>query len=135
MPENKSKWHDRTVYSGLKNAVKKIDFEVSKIRKWNHQGSTLAAVYINRSRNNSKHRLRRINTKKKENDSKNSDKNNVNDNINIRNYEESDENDFDCNYSIVTINVGDSRIVLARGPRAIDLTTDHKPNMRQRNCQ
>lgn len=130
MPENKSKWHDRTVYSGLKNAVKKIDFEVSKIRKWNHQGSTLAAVYINRSRNNSKHRLRRINTKKKENDSKNSDKNNVNDNINIRNYEESDENDFDCNYSIVTINVGDSRIVLARGPRAIDLTTDHKPNMR-----
>lgn len=130
MPENKSKWHDRTVYSGLKNAVKKIDFEVSKIRKWNHQGSTLAAVYINRSRNNSKHRLRRINTKKKENDIKNSDKNNVNDNINIRNYEESDENDFDCNYSIVTINVGDSRIVLARGPRAIDLTTDHKPNMR-----
>ena len=130
MPENKSKWHDRTVYSGLKNAVKKIDFEVSKIRKWNHQGSTLAAVYINRSRNTSKHRLRRINTKKKENGSKNSDKNNVNDNINIRNYEESDENDFDCNYSIVTINVGDSRIVLARGPRAIDLTTDHKPNMR-----
>ena len=115
MPENKNKWNDKTVYSGLKGAVKKVDFDVTRIRKWNHQGSTLAAVYINRKRNRKK---------------KSSIKNTGDDDKNYINYDESDDNNDDCNYSILTVNLGDSRIVLARGLRAIDLTTDHKPNMR-----
>ena len=49
MPENKSKWTDEIVYSALKEAVRKVDFEVTKIRKWDRQGSTVAAVYINES--------------------------------------------------------------------------------------
>ena len=117
MPENKNKWNDKTVYSGLKGAVKKVDFDVTRIRKWNHQGSTLAAVYINRKRN----RKKKISTK------------NNREGDNYANYNESEERDDDCNYSILTINLGDSRIVLSRGPRAIDLTTDHKPNMRSAN--
>ena len=129
MPEKKSKWNDKTVYSGLKNAVKKVDNEILKIKNWNHQGSTLSAVYIN------KNKLK--NTGKYFNEIKNkhtlvTDKNDKSDkNVeNEDNDENSDENDINCNYSILTVNVGDSRIVLSRGKRAIELTTDHKPNMR-----
>lgn len=121
MPENKNKWNDKIIYCALKNAVKKVDFEVTKVRSWNRQGSTLTAIYINKNKNS----FFRYNQNPNADNSKNSK---------ISNYDDheksSDESRVEPNYSILTINVGDSRIVLARGRKAIDLTSDHKPNMR-----
>lgn len=120
MPENRDKWTDRTIYSGLKNAVKKVDFEVSRIKSWNHQGSTLAAVYINKRPKNPQ----TISESTESSSSECADE---------RHQDKSQRNDsekLDNKYSIFTINVGDSRIVLGRGKIAIDLTTDHKPNSR-----
>ena len=33
----------------MEEAVRKVDYEVTKIRKWDRQGSTVAVVYINES--------------------------------------------------------------------------------------
>ena len=128
MPENKSMWTDEIVYSGLKEAVKKVDFEVTKIRKWDRQGSTVAAVYINGSESEGEteneillNDFRKDNLQDEgevENDEDNEEENAVKDSAGMK------------NYSILTVNVGDSRIVLARNKRAIDLTSDHKPNLR-----
>lgn len=37
--------------------------------------------------------------------------------------------------SIVTVNLGDSRIVLSQGGKAIDLTVDHKPSVRSEKSE
>lgn len=126
MPENKSKWTDEIVYSALKEAVRKVDFEVTKIRKWDRQGSTVAAVYINES-----HR-----EKGNESLSEGTNETDLNSEDELENDDDNEEekvlkgNTGMNNYSILTVNVGDSRVVLARSKRAIDLTSDHKPNLR-----
>ena len=120
MPENRDKWTDRTVYSGLKNAVKKVDFEVTRIKSWKHQGSTLAAVYINK-------RAKCPQTMSESTVTSSSDNMDDKNHLKLQRY---DHDKSDNKYSIFTINVGDSRIVLGRGKIAIDLTTDHKPNSR-----
>jgi serine/threonine protein phosphatase PrpC len=137
LPESKSDWNDSVIYSGLGNAVKKVDFEVSKVKNWNRQGSTLSAVYINKIRAKSR-------------DSEEDDDGgviNTDDSIDnsdtvkhrtshthtsnmIESQRKNEESEVENDYSILTVNVGDSRIVLARGRKAIDLTCDHKPNMR-----
>ena len=137
MPENKSKWTDEIVYSGLKEAVKKVDFEVTKIRKWDRQGSTVAAVYINKCDTEGEGESDSDNERDSEsllNDSKEDCHNNDE----VENEEDNEEEEERVvkgpivmnNYSILTVNVGDSRVVLARSRRAIDLTSDHKPNLR-----
>lgn len=117
------------MYSALEEAVRKVDYEVTKIRKWDRQGSTVAAVYINESHG------------EQGNESLSEDASEAD--LNNEDESENDENDDDNeeekvlkehtgmnNYSILTVNVGDSRVVLARSKRAIDLTSDHKPNLR-----
>jgi serine/threonine protein phosphatase PrpC len=138
MPENKSKWTDEIVYSGLKEAVKKVDFEVTKIRKWDRQGSTVAAVYINKCDSEGKGKSDNESERDSEsslNDSKKEDYHNDDDTENEDDNEEEEDRAVKRpigmkNYSILTVNVGDSRVVLARSRRAIDLTSDHKPNLR-----
>jgi serine/threonine protein phosphatase PrpC len=141
LPENKSDWNDSIIYSGLGNAVKKVDFEVSKVKNWNRQGSTLSAIYINKIQaKNSNHRdgngdgdcngvvsaddnIDNVDTLRDRTPHTNT--NNI-----IENQRKIEESEMENDYSILTVNVGDSRIVLARGRKAIDLTCDHKPNMR-----
>ena len=143
MPENKSQWTDEIVYSGLKEAVKKVDFEVTKIRKWDRQGSTVAAVYINKCENEGEGEGESKSDNESErasegslNDSKKEDCHNDDEVENEDDNEEEEESRAVKgpigmkNYSILTLNVGDSRVVLARSRRAIDLTSDHKPNLR-----
>lgn len=136
MPENKNKWYDKIIFSGLKNAVKKVDSEVTRIKNWDHQGSTLSAIYINREKmknnNNYGNNKKNKKSKKHEKETENENENDSADKIIERNEinANSNRNDHINDYSIITVNVGDSRIVLARGWKAIDLTTDHKPNSR-----
>jgi serine/threonine protein phosphatase PrpC len=46
MPE-KRPWTDSSVSLGLEGALNKVDSEVTKVHRWDHEGSTLAAVFIN----------------------------------------------------------------------------------------
>ena len=132
MPEIKNDWNDSNIYSGLGKAVKKVDFEVSKVKNWNRQGSTLSAIYINKIRTNH----RNSNDYNPTNNDDNldsigtSEHRNRHNDENTKNETKNEETDEEKNYSILTVNIGDSRIVLARGRKAIDLTSDHKPNMR-----
>lgn len=130
------------IYSGLGNAVKKIDLEVSKVENWNRQGSTLSAIFINKIRAKSRNSedcdgdrvvdaddyddINDINTVKH----RTTHTNNI-----IENQRKNEDSEVENDYSILTVNVGDSRIVLARGRKAIDLTCDHKPNMRSGTVQ
>jgi serine/threonine protein phosphatase PrpC len=144
MPENKSKWTDEIVYAGLKEAVKKVDVEVTKIRKWDRQGSTVAAVYINRSEREGEGEG--VGESNSDNESERDGESSLN-GSKKEGYHSDDEVEIEDDneeeevraikrpigmksYSILTVNVGDSRVVLARSRRAIDLTSDHKPNLR-----
>jgi serine/threonine protein phosphatase PrpC len=49
MPE-KRPWTDASVSLGLEGALNKVDSEVTKVHRWDHEGSTLAAVFINAHR-------------------------------------------------------------------------------------
>jgi serine/threonine protein phosphatase PrpC len=138
MPENKSKWTDEIVYSGLKEAVKKVDFEVTKIRKWDRQGSTVAAVFINKSESESEGGGESNSDNERDSEgSLNDSKEDYHSDDDVEN-EDGNEEEVRAvkrpvgmkSYSILTVNVGDSRVVLARSRRAIDLTSDHKPNLR-----
>lgn len=84
-------------------ALKRVDEDVMKINLWKHQGSTACIVYINDFNGTRS----------------------VNSNIHVN-----DPNDV-ASRCFLTINLGDSRIVLARGVTAIDLTTDHSPETPQ----
>jgi serine/threonine protein phosphatase PrpC len=138
LPESKSDWNDSVIYSGLGNAVKKVDFEVSKVKNWNRQGSTLSAIYINKIRAKSRDLeggdgdgdgVASTDDDIDEKDDVKHKRPHSHTNI-IENQRKSEESEVENDYSILTVNVGDSRIVLARGRKAIDLTCDHKPNMR-----
>lgn len=138
MPENKTKWTDEIVYSGLKEAVKKVDFEVTKIRKWDRQGSTVAAVYINRSESEGEGESKSDSDRDSESSLNDSKKDDYHSDDDVENEDDNEEEEDRAvkqptgmkSYSILTVNVGDSRVVLARSRRAIDLTSDHKPNLR-----
>eukprot|EP00953_Heterococcus_sp_UTEX-ZZ885_P024940 13593-Heterococcus_DN1.PRE.3 len=85
LPEDKDSCDEETIMDALREAFKKVDEEVLKVRHWNYQGSTAVAVVIHHCPKESK-------------------------------------------TSIITANVGDSRAVLSRRGKAVDLTQDHKPN-------
>ena len=111
------------------------------MKNWNRQGSTLSAIYINKIQaKNSNHKdgngdgdcngvvsaddnIDNVDTLRDRTPHTNA--NNI-----IENQRKIEESEVESDYSILTVNVGDSRIVLARGRKAIDLTCDHKPNMR-----
>ena len=81
----KRPWSDNNVILALNESLTQVDRDILSMQRWNHQGCTVAVLYLN-------------------------------------------INDLDNKFSLITANLGDSRIVLSRRGKAVELTTDHKPN-------
>ena len=108
LPETRP-WKDDDVARAFRAAVCKVDSEVCGIRKWQRQGSTCAALHLNCG---------------------GGDSNGDGDGDGDGSSGSGSDHERPPSLLITTANVGDSRIVLGRSGKNMDLTTDHKPEHR-----
>jgi len=102
--DDKVQWSTSMIKQALRSALKKCDEDIGLLKNWQHQGSTAVVVFVRcdgdeRSSNG---------------DDEGEDKG-------------GDAGVVDTG-SVICMNVGDSRAVLARSGRAVDLSDDHKPD-------